>query len=275
MKLIDTGLTSSLWGLNPVGRPMIYLNNSWVPVSGVGKDISADEAGVWAVKGDGKVLYRAGISHLNPTGMRWKIVDGYFKQVDSGEEGIVFGIDGNKNLQCRSGIRKDLPTGLLWNKIEGSYKQVTCGYRGCSVITQDNKILFRLGVTADNCQHGSWVTVKVPKKMVYIDTGSDGTLWAVAKDGEVWYREGVDDLHPYGSQWKKLDLDGKFSVITSGLNGQYALDESGYVYHLEGKTCHHVNICFVPVNLFLPSSKTLFDIENCILFFLLVTGTVN
>jgi hypothetical protein len=236
MKQIDTGLTSALWGVSPLGQPMVYVNYSWVPVSGIGfKDISSGGAGVWAVKGDGQVFYRAGVHYLNPTGMRWKNVGGYLKQVDSGARGVVYGIGQNQNLVCRSGIQKDLPTGLRWQRIEGSYKHVTCGYRGCWVITTDDNVQFRLGITADDCKGRTWVPVKSPKKMTYIESSGDGILWAVAKNGEVWYREGVDDLHPYGSQWVKFDLDDKFSMITSGLIGQYALDASGYVYHLQRK----------------------------------------
>ena len=235
MKQVDAGLTSSLWGISPAGQPMVRLNHSWVSVNGVFKDISSGEAGVWAVKGDGQVFYRAGLSDLNPTGMRWKNVGGYLIQVDSGSKGVVYGIDQNKKLVCRSGIQKDLPTGLKWKKIEGAYEHVTCGHRGCWAITKDNKIQFRLGITSDHCEGRVWVPVKAPKKMTYIENGGDGILWAVAENGEVWYREAVDDLHPYGTDWAKLDLGGKFSLITSGFHGQYALDASGYVYHLVGK----------------------------------------
>ena len=235
MKQIDAGLTNALWGINPAGQPQVYLRDSWVPVSGTFKSISSGEAGVWAVKGDGQVFYRAGISKLNPTGMRWKLISGYFKQVDSGEKGVVYGIDSQKELRCRSGIQKGLPTGLHWKRIEGSYKRVTCGYRGCWAITDDNKVLFRMGVTANYCQGSSWVSVTPPKNLMYIESGADGILWAVTQGGEIWYRKGVDDVHPYGNQWTKLNLHGRFSMITSGLIGQYALDNSGYVYHLEGK----------------------------------------
>ena len=236
MKQVDTGLTNALWGISPSGQPQVYLGNSWVSVSGTFKSMSSGEAGVWAVKGDGQVFYRAGVSNLNPTGMRWRPISGYFKQVDSGEKGVVYGIDNNKNLRCRSGIQKDLPTGLQWKRIEGSYKRVTCGYRGCWVITEDNNVLFRMGVTAEYCQGRTWVSVTPPENLFYIENGADGVLWAVAQtDGEIWYRKGVDDVHPYGNQWVKLDLDGRFKMITSGLTGQYALDFPGYVYHLEGK----------------------------------------
>jgi hypothetical protein len=232
---VDTGLTSALWGVSPAGQPMVYLNETWVPVSGVFKDISSGEAGVWAVKGDGQVFYRAGVSHLNPTGMRWKNVGGYLRQVDSGSKGVVYGIDQERKLVCRGGIQKDLPTGLKWKNIEGAYKHVTCGYRGCWVIRDDNRIQFRLGITDDNCEGRVWVNVNAPKQMRYIENGGDGTLWAVDENAEVWYREAVDALHPYGTDWAKLNLGGAFRMITSGFDGQYALDISGYVYHLEGK----------------------------------------
>ncbi len=235
MKQVDTGLTSALWGISPAGQPMVYLNHSWVSVNGIFKDISSGEAGVWVVKGDGQVFYRAGVSYLNPTGMRWRNVGGYLKQVDSGAKGVVYGIDQSSTLVCRSGIQKALPTGLKWKQIKGSYKQVTCGYRGCWVITKNNSIQFRLGITVDHCKGRDWVTVKAPKKMTYIESGGDGILWAVDENGQVWYREGVDDLHPYGTQWVKLARGGTFSTITSGLVGQYALDASGYLYHLAGE----------------------------------------
>ena len=236
VKQVDTGLTSALWGINPAGRPMVFLNHStWVPVSGIFRDISSGEAGVWAVKGDSQVFYRAGVSHLNPTGISWKTVGGHLRQIDSGAKGVVYGIGKDKKLVCRSGIQKDLPTGLRWKPIQGSYKHVTCGYRGCWVITQSNDIKFRVGITASHCIGDSWVQVTPPKKMRYIESGSKGILWAVSENGEVWYREGVDDLHPYGNKWKKLNLGGTYKLITSGLNGQYALDSSGYVFHLEGQ----------------------------------------
>ena len=235
MKQVDTGLTSALWGISRTGRPQVFVNHSWVPVSGVFKHVSSGEAGVWAIKEDDQVLYRAGISHLNPTGMVWKTVGGSLRQVDSGSAGVVYGIDKAQNLHCRGGIQKDLPTGLLWKRIPGSYKHVTCGLRGCWVITRDDKILFRQGVTGSFCKGFVWTPVLKPKKMKYIECGSDGVLWAVAEDGEVWYREGSDDLHPYGKQWKKLNIERTFDMVTSGLNGQYALSRAGYVYHLEGK----------------------------------------
>lgn len=235
MKQIDTGLTSSLWGISPAGQPQVYLNDSWVRVNKVFKQVSSGEAGVWAIKADGQVSYRAGVSHLNPTGMRWKHVAGHLKQIDSGAKGIVYGINLNNQLVCRGGIQNALPTGLQWKLFEGNYKQVTCGFRGCWAIHTSGMVLFRIGIAARSCKGRTWIPVAPPKKLTYIELGADGILWAVADNGAVWYRDGVDDLHPYGRKWVKLDLGGKFSLVTSGLLGQYALDAAGYVYHLEGR----------------------------------------
>lgn len=234
MKHIDTGVTNSLWGINHAGQPFVFNNHTWVPVDRRFTQISSGQAGVWAIEANKHVFYRAGITHLNPTGMKWTQVGGSLDQVDSGPAGIVYGIE-NHNLYCRSGIEPGSPTGLLWKRILGTYKHVTCGSEGCWVITTTNKIKFRFGITADFCKGKLWITVPSSQKMVHIEAGSNGSLWGVADDGRVWYREGVDELHPYGQRWIKLSANDRFTMVTADFNGEYALKNSGDVYYLKSK----------------------------------------
>lgn len=235
MKQIDTGITNSLWGLNDDGKPFVFDNVTWVPVSGIFTYVTSGQAGVWAVMANRDIFYREGISHLNPTGMKWKHVGGGLQQIDSGPAGVVYGIDENHDLLCRDGIKPGSPVGLLWTRIQGSYKHVTCGSKGCWALTTNKEVLYRFGIRPDFCKGKLWIPVPSPVKMKYIEAGSEGSLWAVSEAGEVWYRDGVDELHPYGQRWKKEGSGGGYNMVTVGLNGEYALKNSGDIYHLKSE----------------------------------------
>ena len=241
MKQIDTGITSSLWAVNDKDVSFVFNNVSWVPVGGAFHYVTSGQAGVWAVSTDRHVFYRDGINHLNPTGIKWtQVGHASLRQIDSGPTGIVYGIDEDRKLVCRSGIKPGKPTGSLWKRIRGIYRHVTCGPRGCWAITAKNMIVFRFGVRADFCRGTLWIPVPSPVEMRYIEAGSDGSLWAVSEErGELWYRTGVDELHPYGQQWVKENSgDGSgYAAVTSGLNGEYILNESDEIFHLKSKSC--------------------------------------
>ena len=73
---------------------------------------------------------------------------------------------------------------------------------------------------------------KVDGMMVSIASG-DGNVWAVSANGEMWYRAGIDQNNPMGSNWFKMDarpaVDTWKQVMANGGGTLWGIDGSDTV----------------------------------------------
>lgn len=131
---------------------------------------------VWAVTLQGKVWYRENVSHHNPEGSSWSLVDtpGEAVQISCG------------------------PHDLLW------------------VTLWEGQALVREGINRNNPKGSSWSTVEPPTSengILHVSTGVC-VVWAVTKDRKVWFRRGVNSHNPCGTSW--IEMFGEMMMVNVG-----------------------------------------------------------
>ena len=122
----------SVWAVNTTGHLLHYRHSSNAQPVGTAWDVmdtdvqrvDAGQAGVWALKTDGRLFYRHGTYGDNgSTGTDWRSVEGTFTSVSSGKNVVVV-VDTAGHVWVRSGVRSDTPAGLAWLRYPGYIKQV-------------------------------------------------------------------------------------------------------------------------------------------------------
>ena len=122
----------SVWAVNTAGHLLHYRHSSNAQPVGTAWDVmdtdvqrvDAGQAGVWALKTDGRLFYRHGTYGDNgSTGMDWRSVEGTFTSVSSGKNVVVM-VDTAGHVWVLSGVSSDTPAGLAWLRYPGYMKQV-------------------------------------------------------------------------------------------------------------------------------------------------------
>lgn len=225
MKQIDTGITPYVWATDS-NQDVYYLNgSSFEQVAGKLVHVSSGEAGVWGVDAQSKIFFREGVEPGNPTGSEWKNVKGGLLQIDSGPKGIVCGVSSSFKPYCRSGITEVTPTGTKWQRISGSLTYISCGTYGCWGVNKYNKVYFASEMKGWSTK---WMKIGCDR-MVQIEAGAKGRVWALNADSELYTRLGVNKTFSSGFSWKKIGSE-KFISATIGQSNVYAVDVQKKVY---------------------------------------------
>lgn len=191
--------------------------DQWIKVPGLSEDpcqqpfqdiavggtaIPGQEPGylaVWAVTFQGKVVYRSGISEKCPEGDKWIEIPSpqvSITQLSVSPSGIVWGVTWEGVAVVRSGVTCYEPFGTTWEKVASPDVPQELG----------------------------------PCRLLQVSAGLN-SVWALTKDGQVWFRKGLSRANGQenavtGSKW--VEMVGKFSLITVGLNDQvFALSTLG------------------------------------------------
>ncbi|XP_048575709.1 tectonin beta-propeller repeat-containing protein 1-like isoform X2 [Nematostella vectensis] len=156
---------------------------------------------VWAVTFHGKVVHRTGIKDTNPEGDKWI-------QVASPPGSII-----------QLSVSR---TGAVWG------------------ITWEGLAVVRTGITYDNLTGSDWAQVSPPSistnpeanQLLQVSAGVN-SIWGLTKDGQVWFRKGVNTgsagsstKDTTGSSW--IQMVGRFLLIAVAPNDQvFALSTCG------------------------------------------------
>ncbi|XP_054159863.1 tectonin beta-propeller repeat-containing protein 1-like [Oppia nitens] len=168
-----------------------YVTEPFIDISTGGYEVHGTNNGVlavWAVTIIGRVMYRTGIEKYSPEGVSW--------------------------------INVSVPTGWEVN-------QISCGPSGLVwAIAWDGSALVRTGINRDNVFGNNWIRVDAPNKskLMQISVGMDG-VWALTRDGKVWFRKGVRGLNSghndkcaVGSGW--VEMLQEMSLLSVTTNDQ-------------------------------------------------------
>ncbi len=216
---MDSGITSSVWGVNPLDYVYTRKNGNWKRVAGLLTHISTGSSGTWGVNRGQNIYYY--------TGRVFRKVPGRLKQIDSGPPGIVCGVNKYDNIYCRKGVSPSVRYGRTWVKLPGKLKYISCGALGHWGVNKNNDIYYRYGVTAGKPQGIRWK--HVPGKLHQIESGPDGAVWGVNIITGVYTRLGVSRTNPIGSRWKRFAKK-KLVSISVGLGRLYGVDKKGKPY---------------------------------------------
>ncbi|KAJ1090965.1 hypothetical protein NDU88_004093 [Pleurodeles waltl] len=104
--------------------------------------------------------------------------------IDAGAATYISGVNPSNAVFCLSNPTTALRT---WHLIEGEMKYYTCGPLGCWGVNTTDDIHFRLGVTPSFCKGTGWQ--QVAGKLSMIEVGTDGSVYGVTSEGEVYRRK--------------------------------------------------------------------------------------
>ena len=124
---------------------------------------------------------------------------------------MVWGVDAKNEIYRR--------TGSSWQKISGGLKVVSCGQPGVWGVNKHDMIYYRSGTFGGGARYinykyeclviisfasagSGWQ--QVSGRLAWISSGSNGEVWGVNKDGNIYKREGITQANPVGSRWKQV-----------------------------------------------------------------------
>nr|XP_035138588.1 tectonin beta-propeller repeat-containing protein 1 isoform X2 [Callithrix jacchus] len=148
---------------------------------------------VWAVSLQGRVWYREDVSHSNPEGSSWSLLDtpGEVVQVSCGPHDLLWATLWEGQALVREGINRSNPKGSSWSIVEppGSENGIMHVSVGVSVvwaITKDRKVwgigcedravYFRQGVTPSELSGKTWKAIVVARECDRSHSGSSSSL---------------------------------------------------------------------------------------------------
>nr|XP_055249161.1 tectonin beta-propeller repeat-containing protein 1 isoform X4 [Gorilla gorilla gorilla] len=165
---------------------------------------------VWAVSLQGKVWYREDVSHSNPEGSSWSLLDtpGEVVQISCGPHDLLWATLWEGQALVREGINRSNPKGSSWSIVEppGSENGVMHVSVGVSVVwavTKDWKVWFRRGVNSHNPCGTSWI--EMVGEMMMVNVGMNDQVWGIGcEDRAVYFRQGVTPSELSGKTWKAI-----------------------------------------------------------------------
>ena len=136
-------------GMNPAGRTWRNVTKN-TPLAHKVKQIAADETGVWAIRTDGQVLFRKGVSETTPHGKVWQEVGhpASFSYVACCNN-IIWAINASGKVFIREGITPSSPSGKKWMDVK-TPKLLAASITTSGVVwgvVHDNQLGFRCGVS--------------------------------------------------------------------------------------------------------------------------------
>ena len=151
-------------GMNPAGSTWRNMTKG-TSIAHKIKHIAADEKGVWAIKIDGQVLFRKGVTKGSPEGRVWQEVGhpAGFTHVACCNE-TIWAITSGGKVFIRDGITPAAPSGKKWIDVEAPKLMMVALTSNGVVwgVDQENQMGFRCGITRKRAQgEGPWWEVSI------------------------------------------------------------------------------------------------------------------
>ncbi|XP_022443443.1 tectonin beta-propeller repeat-containing protein 1 isoform X2 [Delphinapterus leucas] len=182
---------------------------------------------VWAVSLQGKVWYREDVSHPNPEGSSWSLVDtpGEAVQISCGPHDLLWVSLWEGQALVREGINRNNPKGSSWSVVEPPTSEngilhVSAGVGVVWAVTKDRKVWFRRGVNSHNPCGTSWI--EMVGEMMMVNVGLNDQVWGIGwADRALYFRHGVTQSELSGKTWKAIvagrECDGSHAGSLSSL----------------------------------------------------------
>ena len=235
---VDGGISPNAWAVDIRGGTYFQSGNMWRLV---GQDnmiwITSGESGVWGIDMFGKLFYREGVTRIAPKGINWKEVkSAKLNRIDSGPAGALLALDDNGNLLLREGATAKNPTGTGWNPVGSGYKHLSVGSYGYWAVSDRNEVFFATILNEGPLMNRlRWS--RVGGRFSQVKAGFGSSLWAVAPEGELYERKGINAITPTGLRWRK-EGSIRASGVTTGMSGVFAaVQGSNQLITKPGRSC--------------------------------------
>lgn len=151
---------------------------------------------------------------------------------------LIWACDTDGNVLC-SLLNKQYPTSCKWQYISSS-QLFTCISIGVGprvyALSQSGKIFFRLCVNESNLFCGkSWSELECKNEFLKLKkiSAGNGTLWAIANNDDLYFRENLSDKFPEGTHWTKISNNIEY-ISVNRLNEVYAINKNGCLLYRLG-----------------------------------------
>ncbi|KAL7845092.1 hypothetical protein AOLI_G00232840 [Acnodon oligacanthus] len=202
LKQIDVG-NGQVFGVNSNNQIYTLYSTSWIQVPGSLKHVSVGPAGVWGVDSN-NYIYKLGRGD-------WVSVPGLLKQVDAGGMVSPVGVSMNDYVYCLTGGQ-----GSSWKQITGKLKYQSCGPYSCWGVNSAGNIYIMKDVTPTACG-GSSNWQKISGELSMIEVSTDGRVYGVNSNGDIYQRDGVSQSNPAGTKWVHFNFAKKFKHVSYDL----------------------------------------------------------
>ncbi|KAG9262880.1 fish-egg lectin-like [Astyanax mexicanus] len=202
LKQIDVG-NGQVFGVNSADEIFTLYSGAWTRISGSLKHVSVGPAGVWGVNAN-NYIYRLDNGD-------WVPVNGQLKQVDAGGTVSPAGINMFDDIFCLQGGQ-----GASWTNLPGKLKYYSCGLNSCWGVNSGNLIYIMKGVTSNTCA-GSLKWEQVSGYLSMIEVSTDGKVYGVNSNGDMYTREGITSTNPTGTGWRQVQFGQKVKHVSYDL----------------------------------------------------------
>ncbi|XP_052389961.1 fish-egg lectin-like isoform X1 [Carassius gibelio] len=193
LKQIDAG-SGSVVGVNNLNEVFVLIDNVFTKISGSLKHFSVGPAGQLGVnQAYGIYKFQSG-SFIKLSGL--------LKQVDAGGDQIIAGVNMNDDIYCLNmdANNKWPSSNIPWVQLNGKLKYYSCGPYSCWGVNRNDQIYIMKDVSSNACP-GSRNFKNIPGLLSMIEVATDGSVFGVNYQGNLYQRTGVTRYNPEGTDW--------------------------------------------------------------------------
>ncbi|XP_077099199.1 fish-egg lectin-like [Siphateles boraxobius] len=192
LKQIDAE-SGSVVGVNDQNEAFVLNDNAFTKIGISLKHISVGTAGQFGVNTANNIFKLEGSSFVQFPGL--------LKQVDAGGDQIIAGVNGNDNIFCLNmDANNKWPSSTIpWVGVNGKLKYFSCGPYSCWGVNGLDQIFILKDVSSNACSGSSFVNIGGLRSMIEVAT--DGSVFGVNYQGNLYQRTGVTRSNPAGTDW--------------------------------------------------------------------------
>ncbi|CAN9508102.1 unnamed protein product [Ophioblennius macclurei] len=182
------------------------------------KHVSVGPAGIWGVDGSDKVYKYSGGDFLLAQGQ-------VLQQVDAGDPDEIAGVTSSDTIHCLSGEAAAAfkqGDSLSWSTFPGRLMYISCSSYGCWGVNSGQQIYFS---KTESCNLRGWVHVS--GAAVKVEAGTDGTVFVVNTQGNIFERTGISTDVPHGTGWFQIPLTETIKHASYDLGNLWLLIDEG------------------------------------------------
>ncbi|XP_077113411.1 fish-egg lectin-like [Ranitomeya variabilis] len=220
LKQVDAG-AGQVYGVNDNDDIYQWLGHGWKNIPGKLMHVTVGPAGVWGVN-KMQNIYKYQDNN-------WVQASGRLKQIDAGGNKFLSGANGLDDIYCANRDQTiSNSANVAYNNIEGRLKYYTCGPWGCWGVNAYDDIYYRYDVTPTACQGSRWQ--QIDGKLAIVEVGTDGSVYGVNSQGQVYKREGISAGNPIGTSWTQLNFYDTFKHVSYDRGNLWLITEKGVIY---------------------------------------------
>ncbi|XP_041709092.2 fish-egg lectin [Coregonus clupeaformis] len=217
---IDAGL-GQVVATNTSQIPFYLVGDKWIPLPGSLRHITIGPAGIWGVN-SGNIIFKYVAGN-------WQQYAIGVKQVDAGGAEFIVGANMDNTPFC---VKSSAIVGIMGQdthyhgtRLPGSVKYLSCGHFGCWAVNNNDEIFLMSNVNKDTCQNKGWS--HIDGKLSMIEVATDGSVFGVTSDGQVYTRDGITASKPEGTGWSIVPMYMPMTHVTYDLGRLWVVSKSG------------------------------------------------